>query len=258
MPAQVTARNSDEALPVVELFSSIQGEGMLVGLRQVFLRLWGCNIACTYCDTRHQEFPVCCLLESTPGRRDFAEVANPVSFERILTHLERWNRGWPDIHHSLSITGGEPLLHPEALRAMLPALAPLMPVYLETNGLLPQALEQIIEHVSMIGMDIKLPSATGCEIEWQTHLDFLRIGNNRDIFVKVVVTDTTEEWELQRACAIVAQVGKEIPLIIQPVTSHGGAVAVSPLRLLEFQELASQTLSGVRVIPQTHRFMGQL
>lgn len=258
MPAQVTARNNTVTLPVVELFSSIQGEGMLVGLRQVFLRLWGCNIACDYCDTCHEELPERCLLENSPGRRDFVEVANPIPFERILTHLERWNRGWPEIHHSLSLTGGEPLMHPETLRAILPDLVTCLPVYLETNGLLPQALELVIDNVSMIGMDIKLPSATGCEIRWEAHLDFLRIGSRKDIFVKVVVTDTTEEWELQRACSIVAQVRKDIPFIIQPVTSRGGAVAVSPLKLLEFQEMASQTLTGVRVIPQTHRFMGQL
>ena len=231
---------------------------MLVGLRQVFLRLWGCNLACAYCDTCHEELPEHCLLESTPGRRDFANIANPVSFERILTHLDRWNRGWPDIHHSLSLTGGEPLMHSEMLRTILPELITFLPVYLETNGLLPQALELVIDNVSMIGMDIKLPSATGCEIRWETHLDFLRIGSCKDIFVKVVVTDTTEEWELQRACTIVARVRKDIPFIIQPVTSRAGVVAVSPLKLLEFQEVASQTLSCVRVIPQTHRFMGQL
>lgn len=231
---------------------------MLVGVRQVFLRLWGCNISCNYCDTRHQQVPELCQLERTPGRRDFDELANPLHVQQILTLLERWNRGWPGIHHSLSLTGGEPLLHPEFLRSVLPGITSYFPAYLETNGLLPDALERVIDQVSMIGMDIKLPSATGCEIPWDTHLDFLKIGKGKDLFVKVVVTDATEEWELQKACGVVAEVRRDIPFILQPVTSAAGTVAVSPLKLLEFQELASQRLPGVRVIPQTHRFMGQL
>lgn len=231
---------------------------MLVGVRQVFLRLWGCNIACNYCDTRHQQLPEHGLLENTPGRRDFVEVANPVTFEQILSVLGRWNRGWPGIHHSLSLTGGEPLLHPDIIQAILPEITAYFPVYLETNGLLPDALELVIDQISMIGMDIKLPSATGCEISWDTHRDFLKVGKGKDLFVKVVVTDVTEEWELQKACSIIADVNKSIPLIIQPVTGESGAVGVSAVKLLEYQELASQMLPGVRVIPQTHRFMGQL
>lgn len=230
---------------------------MLVGLRQVFLRLWGCNIACDYCDTRHQQVPDHCLLESTPGRRDFVQSPNPLPARQILDLLERWERGWPGVHHSLSLTGGEPLLHAEFLRSLLPQVT-CLPVYLETNGLLPDALELVIDHLSMIGMDIKLPSATGCEIPWDAHRYFLKIGSEKELFVKIVVSDATEEWELSRACDIVAQVDRTIPVILQPVTSASGSVAVSPLKLLEFQELSARVLPGVRVIPQTHRFMGQL
>ena len=37
--------------PIVEIFSSIQGEGLLVGRRQIFVRFAGCNLDCNYCDT---------------------------------------------------------------------------------------------------------------------------------------------------------------------------------------------------------------
>jgi hypothetical protein len=73
----------------------------------------------------------------------------------------------------------------------------------------------------------------------------------------VVIDTSTEDWEIERSCAIIAGVDKAIPLILQPMTHPDGSIAISALRMLEFQELACG-LREVRVIPQTHKFMGQL
>ena len=64
---------SDTTVLVTEVFSAIQGEGALVGERQVFLRLTGCNIRCAYCDQPEalEKRPGPCRLEQTPGRRDW-------------------------------------------------------------------------------------------------------------------------------------------------------------------------------------------
>lgn len=240
-----------------ELFSSIQGEGVLVGLRQVFIRFHGCNLACDYCDTVG-ETPEFCMMEGTPGRRDFNQAANPVALDHVLSHLQGWQRGWPDIHHSISITGGEPLLNHEILQEWFPALRELLPVYLETNGILHTALSRLIIHIDHVGMDIKLPSTSGCTDLWEHHRQFLRIAAQKDVFVKLVIGGETEDWEIVKACEIIAGIDRTIPLVLQPVTRRDGTLGVTPLKVLELQEIASGHLAVVRIIPQTHKFMGQL
>jgi 7-carboxy-7-deazaguanine synthase len=244
---------------MVECFSSIQGEGVLVGLRQAFLRFSGCNLNCSFCDTPGMSnTPADCLLEQTPGRRDFLTVANPVTCEAVVALVASWTRGWPGIHHSISITGGEPLLYGEQLRDWLPELRRLLPIYLETNGTLPKALAPLIAHLDYIGMDIKLPSASGCPALWEEHREFLEIAVQRDVCVKVVMDCSTEDWEIERSCELIAGVNRAIPLILQPMTRPDGSIAISSLRTLEIQEIAGARLKEVRVIPQTHKFLGVL
>ncbi|MEM4195978.1 MAG: 7-carboxy-7-deazaguanine synthase QueE, partial [Methanothermobacter sp.] len=45
--------------PIMEVFSSIQGEGLLLGKRQIFIRFAGCNLNCSYCDTPESRDPSC-------------------------------------------------------------------------------------------------------------------------------------------------------------------------------------------------------
>jgi 7-carboxy-7-deazaguanine synthase len=247
---------SDKGANLLELFSSIQGEGLLVGVRQIFIRFHGCNLKCNYCDTENASLPAFCRMEGTPGRGDFVEVANPVALGRIIPLLEGWCRGWPGIHHSISITGGEPLLYHEILMEWLPELRKILPIYLETNGVLPAALPPVIQMLDHISMDIKLPSTSGCTDQWDRHEQFLCLAAQKNVYVKVVAGDETEDWEIQRACETVASVDRLIPFIIQPVTRKNGQIGIAAVRILEFQEIACRYLAHVRVIPQTHKFAG--
>ncbi|RNC68584.1 MAG: 7-carboxy-7-deazaguanine synthase QueE [Desulfuromonadales bacterium] len=243
---------------LAEVFSSVQGEGMLIGLRQVFIRFRGCNLECDYCDTQTDHTTEPCLIEQTPGRRDFVPTANPVSLERLTHLIEGWQRGWPGVHHSLSITGGEPLMSHQALIEWLPALRNLLPVYLETNGMMHAVLKLLIDHIDIIGMDIKIPSTSGCTDLWDDHRHFLETAAEKEVFVKVVVGEDTEDWEIIRCGEIVSSVDETIPLVLQPVTRANGVIGIHPVKMLEFQEIACRNLQEVRIIPQTHKFMGQL
>lgn len=242
-----------KTINVVEVFSSIQGEGQCVGYRQVFVRLVGCNLTCAFCDTPDsREFTLDGQLEKTPGKRDFEVRANPLSIPALADVI---NGLLVLPHHSISLTGGEPLCQVEAIIELAPLLRG--PIYLETNGTLFLALKQVLPYIDMISMDIKLPSSTGQEL-WAEHKEFLKLANTRTVFVKIVVTDKTTLEEFQKAIQLIASINPEIPFIIQPVTPINDCGGVSPDQVLAWQEQALALLRDVRVIPQTHKFMGQL
>jgi 7-carboxy-7-deazaguanine synthase len=252
---------SERNAELVEIFSSFQGEGLLIGLRQAFIRFYACNLSCEYCDTVVSEPtrpPEFCLMEKTPGRRDFSKIKNPLTLNHILTLLQQWQREWPGIHHSISITGGEPLLYCEILKQWLPELRSILPIYLETNGILHNALPLLIKYIDHISMDIKLPSTTGCAALWENHRLFLQIASQKNLVVKVVISSETQDWEIIKSCEIIASVDKKIPLIMQPVTMKDGKSGISSLKSLELQELACKYLNDIRIIPQTHKFLGHL
>ncbi len=83
---------------VNEVFSSIQGEGILIGRRQVFVRFSGCNLDCNYCDTSKSRDPL---------------LGDLISTEELLFKINKLIT--PDFH-SISLTGGEPLLHSDFIK----------------------------------------------------------------------------------------------------------------------------------------------
>ncbi|MDX2479838.1 MAG: 7-carboxy-7-deazaguanine synthase QueE [Desulfuromusa sp.] len=241
---------------LIEIFSSIQGEGVLVGVRQMFLRFPSCNLNCRYCDTDFLKSKTC-QIENSPGSGELDELENPIDFSKVKNLLTTWNSELPGAHHSISITGGEPLLHGQLLSSWLPELRAILPIYLETNGTLPDQLSALIEYIDWVSMDIKLHSQTGLRTDWETHRQFLKIAHQTDCYVKLVVGEETPDLELQLAADLVSEVSKQIPIVLQPVTLEG-QVAVSTKRLLQMQALIADINSNLRVIPQTHRFMGVL
>ena len=253
---------------LIEVFSAIQGEGLNVGTRQIFIRFALCDLRCSFCDSAHTwSVPSTCRIERSPGIRDFEIHTNPVPLNLLQEWVERQNL--PGLHDSISLTGGEPLLHARFLVEFLPQVRHHtgLPIYLETGGHRPEQLAMILPYLDTVGMDLKLPSVSG-ESHWQEHGEFLQRCHNAqvEVFVKIIISSQTELSELERAAQLVAAVSPEIPVFLQPVTplespqpfGKTSVLAPSPEQVLTWQAKMKQVLKQVRVVPQTHKMLHQL
>ncbi len=239
---------------LIEVFSSIQGEGLLIGWRQIFVRLALCNLACRYCDTP-VDAPDACRVETVPGAGSFFGLPNPVSLDVLSSLVADWLGRLPGGHHSISITGGEPLMQGGVLQSWLPVLRTLLPIHLETNGTLPEAFAPLVSHVDWVSMDIKLASQTGEPTPWSVHEEFLALAAERGCCVKAVVGAETTVEEVQQAADLLHRRAPSAPLILQPIT-RAGQVDTAAAHLLRLQEQAARIHALVRVIPQTPAFLG--
>lgn len=245
--------------PLQEIFSSIQGEGPWVGKRQVFVRFAHCHLKCAYCDTPMQSVDGACHVECVPGSGRTEAYANPLTpsaLMEILTALLATAR-----HHSVSLTGGEPLLYHAFLSQVLPALRLQAPVYLETSGTQPDALQALLPWLDYVAMDIKLPSATQEPPQWERHAAFYQVAVSRpaqvQCFVKLVFNDHTGPAELAQVRRIVTD--RRTPIILQPETTLSDRrVAVRPATMLSLERALSEDFDDVRVIPQTHKLLNVL
>lgn len=243
-------------LLAVELFSSLQGEGLWIGARQIFFRLALCNLACSYCDT---DFSTAkhCRLELSPGSGEFALHDNPLPLARVLQTIDIWQQDNPRLHHSFNLTGGEPLCQAPTLVGWLPELARRLPLHLETNATRPAELESLLPWLAFVSLDIKLESVTGQATPWDAHRACLRLSSRLAGQVKCVVGTATTLAEIEQASRLVAETAPDSSLILQPVTIDGRP-AVPGHQLLAFQAAGSRLHPHLRIIPQVHPMLNVL
>ena len=220
---------------IIEVFRSLQGEGKYVGAPQVFVRFSGCNLACPWCDSAFA--------------RDVA-AGDPYSSDELWRKVQPLIRG----AHSVSITGGEPLMQKDFLKKFLPVLQEnRLRVFLETNGTLPGALREVLDGVDIIAMDFKLPTSNGGQEHWAAHDEFLTLAEEKDVFIKAVVSKKTGIVDIMNAVSIIAQHDPSIPFFLQPNFFEMDDELL--LRCAELQQYCATYLTEVRVLPQVHKFM---
>jgi organic radical activating enzyme len=226
--------------PVAEIFCSIQGEGLYCGQKQVFLRFAGCNLACGYCDEP------AALVTAAARPMSPAEAAAAVIRRARAGKIK-----------NVSLTGGEPLLRREFIKALAPLLRRAgLALHLETNGTLYRELPKVAGLMDVIAMDIKLASSTGQKEFWAEHAGFLACAPE-NTFIKTVVTSKTKMAEFKKAVNLAASACPGVPFFIQPVTpGRGKARPPSAEFVEEACCYAASKLAVVKVLPQQHPVWG--
>jgi len=260
------AQSAASSANLVEIFASVQGEGIYVGRSTVFVRFGGCDLRCAWCDSPETWLPAEeCRIEVEAGTGHFRTLPNPIELETVERAVAALD---PLPGSPVSLTGGEPLLQAEALASLAERLRRRgLQIHLETHGLAADALAKVVEHLDVVSMDWKLASGVrrgtdardGSATEFHDrHEDFLRLALERcRVYVKVVLTPSTQEAELDEVCRRMAACAPDVPLVLQPVTP-AGSVSEMPAAedLLIWLRRCEAQLADVRLIPQMHRMMG--
>jgi len=168
-----------DTLVINEIYLSLQGESTFAGLPCIFIRLTGCNLRCSYCDTAYA---------FTEGKKQ--------TLVDILTEVKRqaapYANGLPATRHSslplVELTGGEPLLQKNSLALMKSLCDDGFTVLIETSGA--HDISPIDPRVRRI-MDLKCPSSGEAERNLLANVADLR---STDEIKFVIGTDEDYEW----------------------------------------------------------------
>ncbi|MBI2083280.1 MAG: 7-carboxy-7-deazaguanine synthase QueE [Deltaproteobacteria bacterium] len=236
---------------IIEIFSSFQGEGTHAGEQHLFVRFQDCELCCKWCDTPatfvENRF---CRVEFPPFSKKIKLYPNPVSVSALNEILTDFSE------ETIAITGGEPLQKVSFLKEWLPTLEGKR-VLLETAGVHGPELSELLPWVSIVSMDIKLSSSTGMHPWWREHEDFLRRALKKEVYIKVVVTQETEDRHVERAAALVASINPKIPFILQPASITAKFRAVpSAEQISRWLKIVRAQCPAARILPQIHKQLG--
>lgn len=207
---------SEGKLVITEIFRSIQGESTRAGLPCVFVRLTGCDLRCTYCDTEYAFYG---------GRR--------MTLEEVLGEVAKFPISM------VEITGGEPLLQ----KAVYPLMTSLIDhgktVLIETSGA--QDISRCDPRVIRI-VDVKCPSSG------ESHRNFwdnLKVLRREDEIKFVIGTREDFDWAVQTAREY--HLTERCPVLFSPVWNK--------LPLLTLGEWVRDLGLPIRLQPQLHKIL---
>lgn len=194
----MTGRSKALSLKVSEIFYSLQGEATRVGLPTVFIRLTGCPLRCTWCDTTHA---------FSGGHR--------MPLDEILAQVQ------PFAAQQVCVTGGEPLAQKNCLPLLVALCDAGYDVSLETSGALDIAL--VDPRVARI-VDLKAPSSGEAARNYWPNIDLLTPRDE----VKFVIADRAD-YEWGRQIINEHRLADRCPLLASPVQG-----SLTPRQLAEW------------------------
>ncbi|MBQ1464396.1 MAG: putative 7-carboxy-7-deazaguanine synthase QueE [Ruminococcus sp.] len=211
------------SLPVAEKFVSINGESTRAGEPAVFVRFRGCNLSCTYCDTRWANSP------NGP--------AVMMTADEITEYAD--STGITDV----TLTGGEPLLQPEIGGVIESLIRSGHRVEIETNGSVPIEKFCKSDFRPVFTLDYKLPGSGMESSMFTENYQFLE-GEDAVKFVSGSIADLERAEEIIRKYSLT----EKCRVYISPVFGK-----IDPVQIVEF--MIERKLNGVRLQLQLHKFI---
>ena len=173
-------------MKINEIFYSIQGEGKWTGLPNIFIRTTGCNLRCSYCDTKYAY-----------------DEGSEKNIKDILKEIKKFPC------NNICITGGEPLLQSDILKFLEVLIKKKYSICLETNGSI--SIEAVTKFPTLlISLDIKCPSSNMNEKMEFKNIELLRPNDQ----IKVIIKN---EVDYNYAKDIITNYKPDCSIFFQPV-----------------------------------------
>ena len=232
---------------VSEIFTSIEGEGIFVGKKTLFIRFSGCHLKCRWCDTKYA-LP---LDSGTEYQIDEIE-------DLIIRELQPFT-------YKVNFTGGEPLLQTDAVIKLADFIKKQtnLKTYIESSCFDSELFSKVLPHIDICKVEFKTDDSKVVENEVYDSLLLneikcleLAVESNKTTYIKIVVTNSTN---LESFKNLVYNISKKIKpsdilgFIIQP--SHGEDQPTVN-KLIDTYDIVQPMFPQVRIIPQLHKEIG--
>jgi 7-carboxy-7-deazaguanine synthase len=232
---------------VSEIFTSIEGEGIFVGKKTLFIRFSGCHLKCRWCDTKYA-LP---LDSGTEYQIDEIE-------DLIIRELQPFT-------YKVNFTGGEPLLQTDAVIKLADFIKKQtnLKTYIESSCFDSELFSEVLPYIDICKIEFKTDDSKVVENEVYDSLLLneikcleLAVKSNKTTYIKIVLTNSTN---LESFKNLVYNISKKIRVsdivgfIIQP--SHG-VDQPTVNKLLDTYDIVQPMFPEVRIIPQLHKEIG--
>ena len=229
-----------------EIFTSVEGEGILYGTKTMFVRLAGCPFTCFYCDT----------LDALP-----MDSGNEYTIEEACNLIDK---NLEKNTYKVNFTGGEPLVQSEGVLEMAKYVnSKNIPTYLESSCYDSEKFSKVIPFIDYIKIEFKTPEAKFVDENHyakliKNALDCLKISidSKKINYIKIVVSEKTELSDFKELLDKIFSIISKNDLagfIIQPTY---GIAEPSLEKLLKFYDLVFPFYNEIRIVPQLHKFIG--
>ena len=229
-----------------EIFTSVEGEGILYGTKTLFVRLAGCPFTCFYCDTKES-------LPADSGTEYSISEANDLIDSSLKNQT-----------YKVNFTGGDPLIQHEAVALLAKHIQDKnIPTYLESSCFDVDRFNHVLPYIDIVKIEFKTKDSDFVDSAHYTKLiDHAikclesSVKTGKTTYIKVVVSSKTRPAEFEELTNKIFNVISKDHIdgfIIQPTY---GVSEPSLDLLLSLYDVVYPHYTDVRVVPQLHKFIG--